>query len=189
MLRSTRSTAKWIYVSIKNHWNFLNWIMKMHSQTWSHQQQATTDWQRFFFCRKNKLFQTTCQHVWLIIKTTMSTIISFSPLLKKNHFFLSSSERSVMYLCILSDAITHWVFFSKFLSNWPNHCFSTCQNLHFGLQISSIPLYFEDHVFPYSFRPWTVSQHKFSLLGKKLKFAATIWISYNFQIQKRIVSA
>ena len=32
-------------------------------------------------------------------------------------------------------------------------------------------------------------QQKFSLLGKKLKFAATIWTFYNFQIQKRIVSA
>jgi hypothetical protein len=28
-----------------------------------------------------------------------------------------------------------------------------------------------------------------SLLGKKLKFAVTIWVFYNFQIQKRIVSA
>ena len=32
-------------------------------------------------------------------------------------------------------------------------------------------------------------QQKFSLLGKKLKFAATMWIFYNLQIQKRIVSA
>ena len=139
---------------------------------------------KIFFAEKNKLFQTTCQHVWLIIKTTMSTIISFSPLLKKNHFFLSSSERSVMYLCILSDAITHWVFFSKFHSNWLNHCFSTCQNLHFGLQISSMPLYFEYRVFPYSFRS-TNSVY----WAKKLKFAATIWIFYNFQTQKRSVSA
>jgi hypothetical protein len=30
-------------------------------------------------------------------------------------------------------------------------------------------------------------QQKFSLLGKKLKFAATTWIFYNFQIQKKIV--
>ena len=45
------------------------------------------------------------------------------------------------------------------------------------------------------FNPWIVTsfeqfpQQKFSLFGKKLKFAATFWIFYNFQIPKRIVSA
>ena len=33
------------------------------------------------------------------------------------------------------------------------------------------------------------SQKNVSSLGKRLKFVATIWIFYNLQIQKRIVSA
>ena len=36
---------------------------------------------------------------------------------------------------------------------------------------------------------WTRSQNSVYYLGKKLKFAATIWISYNFEIQKRRASA
>ena len=49
----------------------------------------------------------------------------------------------------------------------------------------------------WSITPWIVStvgwlvgyfpQQKFSLLGKKLKFAATIWIFYYFQIQNRTI--
>ena len=40
-----------------------------------------------------------------------------------------------------------------------------------------------------SFLHWLVSAAKISILGKKLKFVATTWIFYNFQIHKRIVSA
>ena len=38
----------------------------------------------------------------------------------------------------------------------------------------------------YSFLPWIVSTEKMSCVGE---FSATIWICYNLQIQKRIVSA
>ena len=43
------------------------------------------------------------------------------------------------------------------------------------------------HISTNSFHPWIVSAAKIKL-GKKMKFATAIWICYNFQIQKEIVS-
>ena len=70
-----------------------------------------------------------------------------------------------------------------------------CTNMNFNkISCDDIFLVHTGRNSSYSFCPWIVSsfewfpQQNFSLLSKKLKFAATVWISFNFQIQKTIVS-
>ena len=68
-------------------------------------------------------------------------------------------------------------------------CAETIQRRKLYEEIRYISTY---RISPFSFHPSIIStlqyfpQQKFSLLGRKLKFVAFIWIFYNFQIQKRI---